>query len=177
MLVGSIGSTRIHRCGMKLAEVTTAAVDSAVRADAEATTNEGAPPAHGTRAMLRDEASVKRRRHIPREVRRQVFERDGERCSYVDAEGNRCPASGFLELDHVHPKALGGTDDAANLRVRCRAHNRHYAEQVFGRQHVAARIHLRQRKYRSAPAASFDTTVPSSIVTDFVVAAQHRSGA
>ncbi len=98
-----------------------------------------------------------RRRYITREVRREVFARDGEQCSYVDAQGNRCSARGFLELDHVHPKALGGTDDAANLRVRCRAHNQHYAEQVFGRQHVAARIHLRQVKYRSTPSALFDT--------------------
>ncbi len=130
---------------------------SAVRADAEVRTNDAPPPAHGTRAKPCDDAPEKRRRHIPREVRRQVFERDGEQCSYVNAEGNRCPARAFLELDHVHPKALGGTDDAANLRVRCRAHNQHYAEQVFGRQHVAARIHLRQRKYSSAPSASFDT--------------------
>ena len=80
-----------------------------------------------------------------------------EQCSYVDAEGNRCPARGFLELDHLHPKALGGRDDAANLRVRCRAHNQHYAEQVYGRQHVAARIHLRRVKYESPPSPLFGT--------------------
>ncbi len=81
-----------------------------------------------------------------------------EQCSYVDAEGNRCPARAFLELDHLHPKALGGTDDAANLRVRCRAHNQHYAEQVFGREHVTARIHLRHLKSRLAPSTCFETT-------------------
>ncbi len=129
------------------------------RADAEATTNEAPFPAHGTRAKERGDDALKmtRRRHIPREVRREVFARDGEQCSYVDAEGNRCPSRAFLELDHVHSKALGGTDDAANLRVRCRAHNQHHAEQVFGRQHVAAQIHLRQGKSRSAPSTSFDT--------------------
>ncbi len=79
-----------------------------------------------------------------------------EQCSYVDTHGNRCPARAFLELDHIHPKALGGIDDEANLRVRCRAHNQHHAEHVFGRDHVAARIHLRQLKYGS-PSARFDT--------------------
>ena len=102
------------------------------------------------------------RRHISRPVRREVFARDGEQCTYVDAEGNRCPARGYLELDHVHAKALGGGDDAANLRVRCRLHNRLHAEQVFGRAYVQERmIDVRQRKYgrSSAPPAappSFD---------------------
>ncbi len=132
---------------------------SAMRADAEATTNETVLLAHATRATQRgdDAMATPRRRHIPREVRRQVFERDGEQCSYVDADGNRCPARGFLELDHVHPKALGGGDDVANLRVRCRAHNQHYAEQVYGRQHVTARIHLRRVKYGLPPSPRFDT--------------------
>ncbi len=132
---------------------------SAVRAGTTATTNEAATPGHPSRAKQRGAATTEaaRRRHIPREVRRQVFERDGEQCSYVDTEGNRCPARAFLELDHVHPKGLGGTDDAANLRVRCRAHNQLYAEQVYGRQHVAARIHLRQNKYGAPPSPRFAT--------------------
>ncbi len=127
-------------------------------ADAEATTNAAVAAAHGARAKQGgDDAPKMGRRHIPREVRREVFARDGEQCSYVDAEGNRCPARALLELDHVHPKALGGTDDAANLRVRCRAHNQHHAEQVFGRQHVASRIHLRQLKYASRSSARLET--------------------
>jgi hypothetical protein len=84
--------------------------------------------------------------YVSRPVRREVFARDREQCTYVDADGHRCPARGLLELDHVHPSALGGCDDAANLRVRCRAHNALYAEQVFGRKHVAERIHLQRGK-------------------------------
>jgi RuvA, C-terminal domain len=34
----------------------------------------------------------------------------------------------------------------ANRRVRCRAHNALYAEEVFGRGHVEERIHLRRDK-------------------------------
>jgi len=86
-----------------------------------------------------------RRRHIPRETQREVVARDGEQCTYVDADGNRCPARGFLELDHVEPRALGGGDDAGNLRLRCRAHNYRHAEQVFGREYVAQRVHARRR--------------------------------
>ena len=91
-----------------------------------------------------------RRGHVSRAVRREVWARDGEQCTYVDAEGNRCPARGFLELDHIEAKALGGGDDAANIRLRCRAHNHLHAEQVFGREFMEERIHLRQRKCATA---------------------------
>ena len=106
------------------------------------------------------------RRSIPRAVRREVFARDGEQCTYVDAQGNRCPARGYLELDHVHAKALGGGDDAANLRVRCRLHNLWHAEQVFGRAYVQERmIDVRHRK--CAP-----STAPSAAPSSFDVAAR-----
>lgn len=83
--------------------------------------------------------------HIPAAVRRSVFERDGEQCSYVDVHGSRCESTTFLELDHATPRALGGADVASNLRVVCRTHNRMAAEQVFGRAHVAARIEESRR--------------------------------
>jgi hypothetical protein len=85
-------------------------------------------------------------REIPRAVRREVFARDGEQCTFVDGEGRRCPSRAFLELDHVASRALGGGHDATNLRVRCRAHNRLHAEEVFGKAHVARRVDLRRRK-------------------------------
>ena len=96
-------------------------------------------------------------RYVPTELRREVFARDAERCTYVGPDGDRCPARGFLELDHVCPKAFGGTETAANLRVRCRAHNALYAEQVFGRAHVAGRMDLRRRKCAPPTPASFES--------------------
>jgi 5-methylcytosine-specific restriction endonuclease McrA len=85
--------------------------------------------------------------HIPAATRREVFARDGEQCTYVDSEGRRCECRTRLELDHIHPRALGGGDDASNTRVRCRAHNRHAAEEIFGKEHVAMRIHCRQQQW------------------------------
>jgi hypothetical protein len=82
---------------------------------------------------------------VPRAVRREVFERDGEQCTFTDDEGNRCPARSDLELDHHIPRARGGKNEAPNLRVVCRAHNQLYAEQAFGREHVERQKHLRQR--------------------------------
>ena len=98
-----------------------------------------------------------RRGHIPQEVRREVAARDAEQCTYVDAEGNRCPARGFLELDHIEPKALGGGDEAANLRLRCRVHNRLHAEQIFGREYIAHRVHVRRRTRAATLSPSFVT--------------------
>ena len=97
----------------------------------------------------RPQASVRPSKpgHIPAATRREVFARDGEQCTYVDSEGRRCECRTRLELDHIQPRALGGGDDASNLRTRCRSHNLHAAEEVFGKEHVAARIHCRQQQW------------------------------
>ncbi|MBS2015453.1 MAG: hypothetical protein JST00_21370 [Deltaproteobacteria bacterium] len=87
--------------------------------------------------------------HIAQATRREVFERDGEQCTFVDAEGRRCASRTRLELDHVVPRARGGSDEASNLRVTCRPHNLHFAEEAFGKDFVAERIHGRQRESRS----------------------------
>jgi hypothetical protein len=75
-------------------------------------------------------------RSVRAATRREVFSRDGLRCTFVSPSGRRCEARAFLELDHDEPRALGGGDDASNLRVRCRAHNQLWAEEVYGREHV-----------------------------------------
>ena len=113
------------------------------------------------RALPERATTSARRGYVSRDVRREVFARDGEQCTYRDAEGNRCPARGFLELDHIDPQALGGTETAANLRVRCHAHNAFYAEQVFGRAHVERRIYLQRRKCTPSPPGP----VPIEILT------------
>jgi 5-methylcytosine-specific restriction endonuclease McrA len=86
--------------------------------------------------------------HISAATRRAVFARDGERCTYVDSEGRRCECRTRIELDHVQPRARGGSDEASNLRARCRSHNLHAAEEIFGKEHVAARIYCRQEQRR-----------------------------
>jgi 5-methylcytosine-specific restriction endonuclease McrA len=79
-------------------------------------------------------------------TRRKVYERDGLRCTYVSIDGRRCESRAFLELDHAEPRALGGGDDSANLRVLCRSHNQLLAEQAFGREHIEHKKHFRQKK-------------------------------
>lgn len=72
-------------------------------------------------------------RRVRRWVRDVVWRRDEGRCAFVGPEGVRCEARTRLEYDHIHPWALGGSsDDPANIRLLCRAHNLHAARKVFG---------------------------------------------
>ena len=64
-------------------------------------------------------------RAIPAAVRRQVWQRDGGRCTYLDRRtGRRCNSRHLIEIDHILPYALGGGADPANLRLLCHAHHR-----------------------------------------------------
>jgi 5-methylcytosine-specific restriction endonuclease McrA len=72
-----------------------------------------------------------RTRHVPADVRRAVWAREGGRCAFVGALG-RCAETAFLEFHHVRPFAVGGATDVDNLQLRCRAHNAHEAVRYFG---------------------------------------------
>lgn len=79
------------------------------------------------------------RRHVPHAVRREVVARDGQRCAFESEDGRRCQETGFLELDHVTPVALGGDASSADeVRVLCRRHNRYEAARKLGRETVEA---------------------------------------
>ena len=87
----------------------------------------------------------KRSRHVPAHVAREVYVRDCAQCCFVSKGGRRCGARVFLELDHDTPFAADGVHTAANLRLRCRAHNQWHAVRYFGHTHFARAI-ARQRK-------------------------------
>jgi len=70
-------------------------------------------------------------RHIPADVRRAVWKRDGGRCAFMGKEGHRCGARRRLEFHHVKPFAEGGRATIDNLRLVCAAHNRHEAEVFY----------------------------------------------
>lgn len=75
----------------------------------------------------------RRGRYIPATERRAVFKRDEGRCSYIDAGGQRCRETSRLEIHHLQAFARGGAHSAANLALRCVAHNALAAEEDFGR--------------------------------------------
>jgi hypothetical protein len=70
-------------------------------------------------------------RHVPRAVRREVWQRDGGQCAFVGKAG-RCTERGLLEFHHVLPFADDGQTIAKNLQLRCRAHNHYEAQLWFG---------------------------------------------
>ena len=79
-----------------------------------------------------------------RAVHRAICERDGLRCTWRGPDGTRCTSRAWLELDHRHPRGLGGPSNAANLRHLCKAHNRRAAEHVYGTQHIHHTIQREQ---------------------------------
>jgi hypothetical protein len=69
-------------------------------------------------------------RYIPRDLKREVFERDEGKCQYHYKDGSICGSKWRLELDHIVPHSLGGATKSSNLRVCCANHNKHLARQA-----------------------------------------------
>ena len=95
-----------------------------------------------------------RGRYIPSAVKRAVWERDGGRCTFVSATGQRCPARRLLEFDHLNPVALGGQATVEGVRLRCRAHNQHAAECTFGAEFMCHKREEARRARAEARAAA-----------------------
>jgi 5-methylcytosine-specific restriction endonuclease McrA len=77
-------------------------------------------------------ASDPQSRHIPAEVKRKVWARDGGQCAFVAHNGRRCAERSFLEFHHVDPHAVGGKATMDNIELRCRAHNVYESDLYFG---------------------------------------------
>jgi hypothetical protein len=80
-----------------------------------------------TKAPRKVARGLRHSRYITLDVRRRVWERDGGQCTFVGATG-RCTETGLLEFHHIHPFASGGSADANNITLRCRAHNQYEAD-------------------------------------------------
>ena len=69
---------------------------------------------------------------------RQVLQKHEGECSYRDPKtGVKCTSRYQIQVDHIRPRALGGTDAPENLRALCRQHNLYEAEQALGRAKIA----------------------------------------
>jgi len=71
-------------------------------------------------------------RHIPDAIKREVFERDGGRCTFTDGEGRKCSETGGLEFDHIDGFARTRLHRADRIRLLCHAHNQHAADKMYG---------------------------------------------
>ncbi|MBE7482556.1 MAG: HNH endonuclease [Polyangiaceae bacterium] len=117
-------------------------------------------------------------RHVPVEVQRAVRERDGDQCTFTDAEGRRCSATRFLTIEHIDPFAKGGPTTVDNCCLLCRPHNAHRARQVFGEDHIQNEIsEARARRRQSTPPAPpAPTPAPEGGVSEKVLGALVRMG-
>jgi hypothetical protein len=70
--------------------------------------------------------------HVPAEVKRAVWKRDGGRCQWPLDSGGICGSTLRVELDHVQAEARGGPPTVENLRCLCRSHNDLAARLTFG---------------------------------------------
>jgi hypothetical protein len=62
-------------------------------------------------------------RHIPSDVKRAVWRRDGGRCAFASPAGQRCPERAFLEFHHLTAHARRGRATVENISLRCRRHD------------------------------------------------------
>jgi 5-methylcytosine-specific restriction endonuclease McrA len=102
--------------------------------------------------------SGKDSRHIPADVRRDVWKRDQGRCTFMSDSGRRCERRTGLQFDHVQAYARGGEATVSGIRLRCRAHNQYEAERTFGpefmrHKRLAAAAARAQGKVQPAAAA------------------------
>jgi 5-methylcytosine-specific restriction endonuclease McrA len=81
---------------------------------------------------------------IPADVRRAVYERDQGQCTFEAADGTRCAARRFLEFDHTIMVCRGGQPTIEGLRLRCKPHNQHAAEEALGKEFMRAKRHAAQ---------------------------------
>jgi hypothetical protein len=87
---------------------------------------------------------------IPPATRRAVIQRDHERCGVPG-----CRASTYVDIHHIIPRALGGTNDPWNLLLVCNAHHDAVHEGrlvIRGRApHELVIEHADGRRYGEAP--------------------------
>jgi 5-methylcytosine-specific restriction endonuclease McrA len=88
-------------------------------------------------------------RHVPVDVQRAVRGRDGDQCTFVDAEGRRCSEKRFLTIEHVDPFAKGGPTTVDNCCLLCASHNALRARREFGEEHIRTKV-ARARARRDA---------------------------
>jgi hypothetical protein len=75
--------------------------------------------------------------YIPDDVRQRVRWQAGNRCGYCQCRQEY--VLGFLEIEHILPKARGGTNDEENLWLACRLCNHYKGTQTHARDTMSGR--------------------------------------
>jgi 5-methylcytosine-specific restriction endonuclease McrA len=72
-----------------------------------------------------------KRVYLPVALRKAVWNRGQGQCELVQ-QGRRCSSRYRLEIDHIQPLSLGGSNDLSNLRLACWHHNQQQAREKLG---------------------------------------------
>ena len=97
-------------------------------------------------------------RHIPDAIKRAVYERAQGRCEFVAENGHRCSETGGLEFDHLEGFARTHIHSVDGIRLVCRRHNVHAAEQLYGRAYMDR---VRREVMEARASAPRNTPLPS----------------
>ncbi len=70
-------------------------------------------------------------RYIPQKIKQAIFTRD-QSCQWVTKKRNqqgeieitKCKSKFQMQIDHIQPKWLNGTNEASNLQLLCVVHNK-----------------------------------------------------
>lgn len=64
-------------------------------------------------------------RYIPAQLKRKIFQRDNNQCTYVSPiTQKRCESKHLLQIDHKIPVSQGGLTTEDNLRLLCQQHHK-----------------------------------------------------
>ena len=134
--------------------------------------NRGTPLARNdpslSEALRESGGGGRRRMHIPAAVRRAVWRRYGAACCYRDSHtGVTCGSTHLLQIDHIVPWALGGSDEIANLRPYCAVHNRQRDPRCAGYGSAAGR-------YAACDDEQPDASLPGSPAGPFTARGRRR---
>ncbi|MDZ4661742.1 MAG: HNH endonuclease signature motif containing protein [Pseudomonadota bacterium] len=62
-------------------------------------------------------------RYVSKKLRQQVWRACQSKCTFGHSSGKRCDSTFRLQVEHIHPIALGGKSDIENLTLLCQAHS------------------------------------------------------
>ena len=97
------------------------------------------PPEAACVRNNKEASQRKQSRYIPAQIKRLVWTRDQGQCTYICPETKKkCSSKHFLQIDHIHPYALGGSSELRNLRLLCAGHNQYRIFSSFRKKKIAA---------------------------------------
>ncbi len=75
-------------------------------------------------ATKKSQEAKRPRQYISIEIKRALFKKSNGCCEFTDQKtGKRCDSKYQLQIDHIRPWSLGGSNQIENLRLLCRTHN------------------------------------------------------